>query len=111
MSTSDLPLDSPVAARGGDADEHRSDVLGPQILLRFSAALRTARTHDVSNQAFQRQLQELLAVIAALHKDEDECALVAVADYFYLDGHRIKASATLLPVYHGMLGEFERRGV
>lgn len=99
-------------ARRDDAAEDRSrEELGPQFLLRFSAAIRTARTHDVTNQAFQRQLQDLLAVVQALLKDEDECALVVVGDYFYLDGHRIKASATLLPVYHGLLGEFERRTV
>ncbi|MBI1796200.1 MAG: HD domain-containing protein [Candidatus Eisenbacteria bacterium] len=87
------------------------DAVGPQLLLRLSAVIRTARTHDVSNQAFQRQLHDLLAVIALLHGDEDECVLGAIADYFYLDGRRIKASATLLPVYHGLLGEFERRAV
>ena len=111
---SELPHEagSAVAAgRGDEAGDRQGEVLGPQILLRFSAVLRTARTHDVSNQAFQRQLHDFLAVIATLLKEEDECALVAVADYFYLDGHRVKASATLLPVYHALLGEFERRGV
>jgi len=99
------------ARRDDSAEERLREELGPQILLRLSAVIRTARTHDVTNQAFQRQLQDMLAVVQALLKDEDECALVAVADYFYLDGHRIKASATLLPVYHGLLGEFERRGI
>ena len=98
--------------RGSAADDPRNtDVLGPQLLLRLSAVVRTAKTHDVSNQAFQRQLQDFLAVALMLLKDEDEFALVAVADYFYLDGQRIKASATLLPVYHGLLGEFERRAM
>lgn len=87
------------------------NAIGPQMLLRLSAVIRTARTHDVGNQAFQRQLQDFLALIATLHREEDECAIGAVADYFYLDGRRIKASATLLPVYHGLLGEFERRGI
>ena len=107
----DLPVEAGTSSGRDDPAERRIEQLGPQFLLRFSAVLRTARTHDVTNQAFQRQLHELLAVVAALLKDEDECALVAVADYFYLDGHRIKASATLLPVYHGLLGEFERRAV
>lgn len=115
MSATDLPGPSPGAGPAGDHeardDDRRTETLGPQLLLRFSAVIRTAKTHDVSNQAFQRQLQDFLAVIQALLEDEDECALVAVADYFYLDGHRIKASATLLPVYHGLLGEFERRAL
>jgi HD-GYP domain-containing protein (c-di-GMP phosphodiesterase class II) len=94
---------------GGREDLHLE--IGPQLLLRLSAVIRTARTHDVSNRAFQRQLQDLLAVIGLLHADEDEVVLGAVADYFYLDGRRIKASATLLPVYHALLGEFERRSL
>lgn len=115
MAATDLPGPSPEPTPPGDratkGDDHRAEVLGPQLLLRFSAVTRTAKTHDVSNQAFQRQLQDFLAVAQALLKDEDEFALIAVADYFYLDGRRIKASATLLPVYHGLLGEFERRAL
>ncbi len=115
MSATELPGAGgapPRAATGGDdVHERRSETLGPQLLLRLSAVIRTARTHDVSNQAFQRQLQEFLAAVQTLLKEEDECALVAVADYFYLDGYRIKASAALLPVYHGLLGEFERRAL
>ena len=95
----------------GEAADRQAESLGPQILLRLSAVIRTAKTHDVSNQAFQRQLQDFLAVIATMHHDADEVVLAAVADYFYLDGRRIKASATLLPVYHGLLGEFERRTI
>jgi len=117
MPVTDLPGGSegaPGIAAGrrddGAVDRAREE-LGPQMLMRLSAVIRTARTHDVTNQAFQRQLQEMLGVIQTLLSDEDECTLVAVADYFYLDGHRIKASATLLPVYHGLLGEFERRAI
>jgi hypothetical protein len=97
--------------RSASQEDQILDAIGPQMLLRLSAVIRTARTHDVGNQAFQRQLQDLLALIGTLHRDEDECAIGAVADYFYLDGRRIKATATLLPVYHGLLGEFERRGI
>jgi HD-GYP domain-containing protein (c-di-GMP phosphodiesterase class II) len=115
MSATELPGGAEgaaqVAAGRRDGDERAHDERGPQLLLRLSAVIRTARTHDVTNQAFQRQLQELLAVVEVLLHDEDECVLAAVADYFYLDGHRIKASATLLPVYHGLLGEFERRAI
>ena len=93
----------------GDEDSQRLTELGASLLTRFSAMLRTARTYDAANQAFQRQLQDLLAVITQLHEHEDEIALVAVADYFYLNGVRIRARASLLSVYHGMMTEFERR--
>ncbi|HVP14506.1 MAG TPA: HD domain-containing phosphohydrolase [Terriglobales bacterium] len=85
--------------------------LGPRLLVRFSAMLRTARTHDVSNQAFQRQLQEFLQILLETLEEEDEVALVAVAGYFYLNGVRLRASAALLSMYHALIEEFERRGL
>lgn len=94
-----------------DDENARLLELGPQILIRLSALLRTARTHDVTNQAFQRQLQDALAVLLQAMEEEDELALVAVADYFYLNGVRIKARASLLAVYHGLMTEFERRSL
>jgi len=117
MSETDLPAggDSPVSSPSVTRDEgtepRAAGELGSQLLLRLSAVIRTARTHDVANQAFQRQLRDLLGMIETLLQDEDECALVAVADYFYLDGQRIRVNATLLPVVHALLGEFERRGI
>jgi len=85
--------------------------LGPPLLVRLSAMLRTARTYDVANQAFQRQLQDCLAIIMRGLEEEDELTLVAVADYFYLNGVRIKAQASLLSVYHSLMTEFERRSL
>jgi HD-GYP domain-containing protein (c-di-GMP phosphodiesterase class II) len=105
------PTTNPPPASGGDPDAQLLVELGPQILLRLSALLRTARTHDVSNQAFQRQLQEFTALLARAMEEEQEVALVAVADYFYLNGVRIKAQASLLSVYHLLMAEFERRGL
>jgi HD-GYP domain-containing protein (c-di-GMP phosphodiesterase class II) len=99
------------APHSSDADSGRLLTLGPQFLIRFSALLRTARTHDVSNQAFQRQLREFLGVLLQVMEEEDEVALAAVADYFYLNGVRLKASASLLSVYHSLIEEFERRSL
>ena len=94
----------------GDADDNALLIeIGPQLLTRFSAMLRTARTYDVANQAFQRQLNDTLAVVLRGLEQEDELSLVAVADYFYLNGVRIKAQASLLSVYHAMMSEFDRR--
>src|SRR5262245_21304570 len=85
--------------------------LGVKLLVRLNALLRTARTHDVTNQAFQRQLKEFLEVITQIVEEdqEDEVTLVAVADYFYLNGVRIKAQPSTLSVYHSVMSEFERR--
>ena len=101
-----------MAPRGaGDDDSELLLEIGPSLLVRLSAMLRTARTYDPSNQMFQRQLQETLAVIMRVLEEEDEVALVAVSDYFYVNGVRIKAQASLLTVYHALMSEFERRSL
>jgi HD-GYP domain-containing protein (c-di-GMP phosphodiesterase class II) len=83
--------------------------MGATLLVRLAAMLRTARTYDASNQAFQRQVQELMNLILQLLENEDEVGLIAVSDYFYLNGVRIRAQASLLSIYHGLTSEFERR--
>ena len=85
--------------------------LGAPLVLRLSALMRTARTYDVSNQAFQRQTHEFMALIRRLLDEEDEVALVVVADYLYLNGVRIKATSSLLGAYHSLMADFERRQV
>jgi HD-GYP domain-containing protein (c-di-GMP phosphodiesterase class II) len=101
------------AGATGDGDNTDAiAALGSQLLIRLTALLRTGRTHDVSNQAFQRQLQDCLATFQMIYDgDEDEVALVAVADYFYLNGVRIRAQKQLLAVYHTLMAEFERRSL
>jgi HD-GYP domain-containing protein (c-di-GMP phosphodiesterase class II) len=93
------------------AESAQLAALGPSFLLKLSAMLRTARTYDVGNQAFQRQAREFLEMVRAAMEDEaqDELALVVVGEYFYLNGVRIRASASLLAVYHSLMNEFERR--
>ena len=98
--------------RGGEGGEGSvAAQVSLKLLVRLNAMLRTARTHDVSNQAFQRQLKEFLDVLRQLTEEdqEDEVALVVVADYFYLNGVRVKAQASMLGVYHSVMAEFERR--
>ena len=107
----DVPRPAGPAKHDGD----NSDAIaahGAQLLIRLTALLRTGRTYDVSNQAFQRQLHDCLAAFQKIYdEDEDEVALVAVADYFYLNGVRIRAQKQLLAVYHTLMSEFERRSL
>ena len=83
--------------------------LGALLIQRLVALMRTARTYDVSNMAFQRQLQEFMTLLRRLFDEEEEVALVAVADYFYLNGVRVKASTALMGPYHALLADFARR--
>ena len=99
--------------RSDASDGSRLAEIGPQFLIKLSAMMRTARTYDVSNQAFQRQAREFLDLIRTTLEEEgqDEVSLVAVGDYFYLNGVRIRAQASLLAVYHSLMTEFERRAL
>lgn len=95
-----------------EAPEERDlATLGGPLLLRLTALLRTARTYDVSNQAFQRQMSECMKQLGELLEDDDEVALVVVADYLYLNGVRIKATSQNLGAYHSLMSEFERRQI
>ncbi len=97
--------------RAVDPESGKLLELGPRLLTRFAALLRTARTHDVSNQAFLRQLQDFMQVLLQTMEEEDEVALAAVAGYFYLNGVRLKATAALLTLYHSLIEQFERRSL
>lgn len=82
---------------------------GGPLIQRLVALMRTARTYDVSNMAFQRQLQEFMTLLRRLLEEEYEVTLAAVSDYFYLNGVRVKANTALLGPYHALLADFERR--
>ncbi len=83
--------------------------LGGPLIQRIVALMRTARTYDVSNMAFQRQLQEFMVLLRRLLDEEEEVTLVAVADYFYLNGVRVKANTALMGPVQALLADFERR--
>jgi HD-GYP domain-containing protein (c-di-GMP phosphodiesterase class II) len=98
----------------GPATPKRGDGLaavGPQFILRLSALIRIGRIHDVSNEAFKRQLDGFMEVLAQALKEETEIAVVVLADYLYLNGNRIKADSSILSVYHVLMAEFERRSL
>lgn len=103
-------MNDPAMVPGSGADDAAIEH-GPSLLVRLSALIRTGRTYDVMNQAFQKQLADCVAVFQRILAEEDEIALVAVADYFYLNGVRIKAQASLLAVYHALMAEFESRSL
>jgi HD-GYP domain-containing protein (c-di-GMP phosphodiesterase class II) len=90
-------------------DNAQLAALGAMLPVKLLAMLRTARTHDVTNQLFVRQAQELLALVGSAFEEEDELELVALADYLYLNGLRLRVQAALLPTQHALMSEFERR--
>jgi HD-GYP domain-containing protein (c-di-GMP phosphodiesterase class II) len=99
------------APRTNDGESRLLAEVGPQLLIRLAAVIRTAKTHDVANQAFQRQVHDCLAVIQRGMEEEQEIALVAVAEHFYINGVRIRVQPSLLALYHTLMAEFERRQI
>jgi hypothetical protein len=90
------PTSAPAAqARRGHARACVGDRAA--ALIRIAALVRTRAPYDVTNQAFQRQLQDALAVIQKVIDAEQEMSLAAAAGYFYLNGARIRATSSLLP--------------
>lgn len=94
-----------------DTQDQDARIHGPALVIRLSAMLRTARIHSVSNQAFKRQLQDFMDVLLRAMEHESEIALVAVSDYLYVNGSRIRVEASLLSVTTSLLAEFARRSV
>jgi putative nucleotidyltransferase with HDIG domain len=105
------PVPNPRGPESEPDDQAQLIAVGTSLLVRLSALMRTARTYDPANQAFQRQLQDCHSVLVRGLEEEEDIALVAVSDYFYMNGVRIRAQASLLPIYHSLMTEFERRAL
>ncbi len=90
-------------------DTARLNELAAALILKLLALIRTARTHDVTNQLFVRQEREFAALLQSGFEEEDELALFAVGEYLYLNGVRLRAQASLLPSQHALIAELERR--
>lgn len=102
----------PATPRAGqDATEAALEAMGVPFVINMTALIRTARTHDVANEAFQRKLREFMDQVLKALEDENEITLSAVSDYFYLNGVRIRAASSNLTIYHALLAEFERRSI
>ena len=104
-------MTDPHVPSGDGLDTRLITELGPQLVIRLSALIRTARTHEVSNQAFQRQLEDLLAILMRLMEEEHEVALASVADHIYVNGVRLRPESAMLSVFHAVMAEFERREI
>lgn len=105
-STPEVP-----APAGLDSEQAFLNAIGVPLVIQFTTLIRTARTHDVANQAFQRILQEFMTLLLRVLEEESDVTLSAVSEYFYLNGVRVRATSNYLTVYHGLLSEFERRSI
>lgn len=100
----------PLRHAHGDDDGARERAAGPELVMRFQGLLRAARLYNSTNQTYQRQLQDFMEIVVAAMQEE-EATLVAMADYFYLNGVRLKAQASKLSSFHVLFAEFECRAL
>jgi HD-GYP domain-containing protein (c-di-GMP phosphodiesterase class II) len=73
--------------------ESRIQERGVALLVQLAAMMRTARTHQVTNVAFQRAIPAFVEIITELSHEEAEVVLATVDEYFYLNGVRLPPKA------------------
>ncbi len=73
--------------------ESRIQERGVAILVQLAAMMRIARTHQVTNVAFQRAIPAFVEIIRDLSREEGEVVLATVDEYFYLNGVRLPPKA------------------
>jgi HD-GYP domain-containing protein (c-di-GMP phosphodiesterase class II) len=102
---------SPRPTGGHDPHDAFLSAVGVPLVIHLTTLIRVARTHDVTNEAFQRKLREFMEVVNKALEEEHDITLAAASDYFFLNGVRVRATPSFLSIYHALLGEFERRTV
>ncbi len=91
-----------------DAEDRMLEtVLGPQLVARLYGLLRAVRTYDLANQVVRDQLRETLGLV--VEAMEDEVALVAMGECFYVNGARVRAEPSQAPLFSALSMEFEQR--
>jgi HD-GYP domain-containing protein (c-di-GMP phosphodiesterase class II) len=92
-----------------DENEDRmlETVLGPPLVARLYGLLRAVRIYDLSNQAVGDQAREALALVEEAM--DEEVALVAMGQCFYVNGARVRAEPSQVPWFSALSDEFEQR--
>jgi HD-GYP domain-containing protein (c-di-GMP phosphodiesterase class II) len=101
----------------------RSDILQPQfiesgvlgfardLVRAFNVALRTARIHDMKNEAAIAALEGFAANANDLFRLTGIFSLKVVGDYMFLNDSRIKADAGSYAAFDHLAREFRSRGI
>jgi HD-GYP domain-containing protein (c-di-GMP phosphodiesterase class II) len=99
----------PLRAGHDAADEAPERELGLALLTRFQSLLRAARLYDETNRAYRAQIDEFLATVASAR--EAETVLVGMGDAFYVNGVRLRPTATQVALFRAVQDEFTLRGL
>ncbi len=83
--------------------------LGPQLVMRLHGLLRSVRLYNVSNQAVQTQITQMMETLGAVM--EDEASLYMSGEHFYVNGVRIKIETSQLDHFRAVAAEFASRNL
>jgi hypothetical protein len=97
----------PAPRDGGEAlREH-----GLQIAMRFVATLRTGRSYAIGNQAFSRQLQQLLDALKPVLAAHGEALVVSLDGDLHVNGARLPLRPSSLKFLEQLAAEFQVREI
>lgn len=91
--------------------DERLRALGDQVVQRFLALIRVARSYEVGNQVFRLQLEHFMTSLRPVFDDSDEAVLVALESDLYLNGVRIPVRNQTFKAHEQLREEFERRRI
>lgn len=95
------------APRDGEAlREH-----GLQIAMRFVATLRTGRSYAIGNQAFSRQLQQLLDTLKPVLAEHGEALVASLDGDLHVNGVRLPLRSSSLKFLEQLAAEFQVREI
>lgn len=94
---------------GMPGDGQRERRLGAIMLTRLHGVLRGMRLYAAGNRALQHQREELFGAITELM--EDQVSLLAMGEYFYVNGVRLRADGSNVAVFRAVLEEFDAREI
>ena len=92
-----------------ESEGERERHYGPLIAQRLYALLRALRLYDAGNQTVRTQLGELESTFRQF--GGDETLLMALGEYLYLNGVRLRPTSTQAPMFRALLGELGSRGL
>lgn len=103
-------MTDPRAGRGRhepNDERELEQMVGLRLVARLHGLLRAVRIYDMSNQAVTDQLHQTLGLVTELM--QDEVTLVAMGQCFYVNGTRVRAEPTHIPLFDALSKEFEQR--
>lgn len=109
MGTDLKPSDLQKARTASTAQ--RVNDYGRSLLSQLFMLMRTVRTHDMNNKAFDRPVENLVQTVNTLIAIEGKVVIQAVEGQMYINDYKIKGDKNQMQNMMTLAGEFEAREV